>query len=67
MTLQMLLISSVYPLKPALHTSSLMAFNTAIKKGKKEGQCTVGTQEHRTGPLFLGNWRQMHHRIAFIS
>lgn len=38
MTLQMLLISSVYPLKPDLHTASaLTTFNTAIKKGKRKG------------------------------
>lgn len=43
MTPQMLPISSVYPLNPDLHTASaLTTFNTAIKKGKKERQCTVG-------------------------
>lgn len=49
MALQMLLTSSVYPLKPDLHTTlSLTTSNTAIRKGKKERQHTegnLGTQD----------------------
>lgn len=47
MALQMLLISSVYPLKPDLCTTlSLIISNTPIKKGKKERQGgNLGTQD----------------------
>lgn len=43
MTLQILLISSVYPLKPDLHTaSSLTTSATPIKKGKRKGNVQKG-------------------------
>lgn len=42
MTLQILIISSVYPLKPDLHTASSLTSITATKKGKKKGNVQKG-------------------------
>lgn len=72
MALQMLLTSSVYPLKPDLHTTlSLTTSNTAIRKGKKERQHTegnLGTQDWEivSGELETNASQNCFHKLIKI-